>query len=326
MWEDYLSNFELRMNEATWLKRTIYAWGTRIGLAEVERMLLDAPTRRSTKLALALANCLVYRPVRDQLGLLKATHVYSGGGALGQEVTKYFLALRVPIKQIYGQTEAGITTTHWDRMKPGTMGRPVPGVEVLITENHEIAHRGPSVFLGYHKNDAATAEVLKDGLLLSGDEGYLDDDGHLVVVDRIKNMAKLQTGERFSPTFIERERVAYTTYTDLSQRPEVIELIRLEIRKINQSMPDYLNVGRLAILHKEFDADDAEITRTKQIRRNVVEERYAFIIEALYAGQREVHVDASVKYRDGRQAQVRTVLQMVDVMDSRAAEKVPNHA
>lgn len=364
MWEDYLSSFELRMSEASWLKRKVYGWGTRIGLHQVERGLAGQSTPSLSRLALGLANFLVYRPVQDQMGLLKATHVYSGGGALGQDVTKYFMALRVPIKQIYGQTEAGITTTHWDRMKPDTMGRPVPGVEVIITEDREIAHRGPSVFLGYHKNDAATAEVLKDGLLRSGDEGYLDEDGHLVVIDRTKNVARLSTGERFSPTFIEnkakfsryireavcfgdgrsmpillinidgevvgkwaeRRRVAYTTYTDLSQRPEVIELVRDEIKAINETMPDYLQVGRLAILHKEFDADDAEVTRTKKIRRNLVEERYAFIIEALYSGEDQVEVDASVTYRDGRQAHIRTLLHMVDVPRSVIAEKEVNHA
>lgn len=351
MWEDYLSNFELRMSEATWLKRHVYSWGMRIGGQEVERQLAGQKTSAAAKFQLMLANLLVYRPVRDQMGLLHATHVYSGGGALGQDVAKYFMSLRVPIKQVYGQTEVGITTTHWDQLKPDTMGRPVPGVELTITDDHEIAHRGPSVFKGYFKNEAATAAVLKDGLLLSGDEGFFDKDGHLVVVDRSKNVAQLRSGERFSPTFIEnkakfsphireavcfgdgrdhpvllinidgdvvgkwaeRHRISYTTYTDLTQRPEVAELVRDEIARINESVPSYLRVCRLTILHKEFDADDAEVTRTKKIRRALVEERYGFIIDALYGKDSEVKVESSVTFRDGREAQMNTVLQFVDV-------------
>lgn len=351
MWEDYLSNFELRMSEATWLKRQVYRWGIRIGGRDVEAQLAGQQSSIATRIQLVLANLLVFRPVRDQMGLLNATHVYSGGGALGQDVAKYFMSLRVPIKQVYGQTEVGITTTHWDQVKPDTMGRPIPGVEISITDDHQIATRGPCVFKGYLNNEAATADVLKDGLMLSGDEGFFDDDGHLVVIDRSKNVAQLRSGERFSPTFIEnkakfspyvreavcfgdgrefpvllvnidgevvgkwaeRRRIAYTTYTDLTQRPEVAELVRHEIARINESVPVYLRVSRLAILHKEFDADDAEVTRTKKIRRALIEDRYGFIVDALYGEDSEVKFESSVTFRDGRETRMNTVVQLVDV-------------
>ncbi|TSD62386.1 AMP-dependent synthetase/ligase [Aeromicrobium piscarium] len=350
MWEDFLSSFELRMGEATRLKRAIYRWGMDVGQSLVDFDLAGEALPLRLRLKRKVAEFLVYRPVRDQLGLLRATRVYSGGGALGQEVAKYFLSLGVPIKQMYGQTEAGITTTHWDKIKPETMGQPIPGVEVVINENNEIAHRGPSVFLGYLKNPDATEEVLRDGLLLSGDEGFLDDDGHLVVVDRSKNVATLMSGDRFSPTFVEnkakfsrfireavcfgherpfpvllvnidgdvvgrwaeKNRVGYTTYTDLSQKPQIIDLIREEIVRINDSLPERLRVGRFVILHKEFDADDEEITRTKKIRRNLVEQRYSFILDALYAGEDSIEVEAKVTYRDGRSSVITTRLNLMD--------------
>lgn len=351
MWEDYLSNFELRMSEASWLKRQVYRWGIRVGGRDVEAQLAGKSSSVGTRMQLALANVLVFRPVRDQMGLLNATHVYSGGGALGQDVAKYFMSLRVPIKQVYGQTEVGITTTHWDQVKPDTMGRPIPGAEIVITEDHQIATRGDCVFKGYLNNDAATAAVLKDGLMLSGDEGFFDDSGHLVVIDRSKNVAQLRSGERFSPTFIEnkakfsphireavcfgdgqdfpvllvnidgevvgkwaeRNRIAYTTYTDLTQRPEVAELVRDEIARINDTVPNYLRISRLAILHKEFDADDAEVTRTKKIRRALIEERYGFIVEALYGEDSEVKFESTVTFQDGRQTRMQTVVTLVDV-------------
>jgi long-chain acyl-CoA synthetase len=351
MWEDYLSWIEVRIGEATWLKRSIYHWGMKVGQRRAEREYRGHKAGGWTRIQLAVAEFLVFRPLRDHLGLLRAERIYSGGAALGIDVMKYFHSLGIPLKQVYGQTEVGITTTHWDKMKPETMGRPVPGVEIVITENREIAHRSASVFVGYYKNQAATDEAFIGDVLRSGDEGYLDDDGHLVVVDRSKNVATLTSNERFSPTFIENkvkfssyvreavcfgdardfpvllinidgevvgkwaenQRIPYTTYTDLSQRPEVIELIREETARVNSEMPTFMRVPRLAILHKELDADDAEMTRTRKVRRAQVEQNYAFIIDGLYSDRTEVDVDAEVTYRDGRKARINTQLTLVDV-------------
>lgn len=351
MWEDYLSWIEVRISEATRLKRRIYHWGINVGQRRAERFYRGQRAGLWTRVQVAIAEFLVFRPLRDHLGLLRAERVYSGGAALGVDVMKYFHALGIPLKQVYGQTEVGITTTHWDKMKPETMGRPVPGVEIVITEDREIAHRSASVFTGYYKNEAATDAAFVGDLLRSGDEGYLDDDGHLVVVDRSKNVATLTSGERFSPTFIENKvkfspyvreavcfgdgrdhpvllinidgevvgkwaearRIPYTTYTDLSQRPEVIDLIRAETERVNSEMPPFMRVPRLAILHKELDADDAEMTRTRKVRRAQVEQNYAFIIDGLYSDRNEVEVDAEVTYRDGRKVQIHTKLHLVDV-------------
>lgn len=351
MWEDYLSWIEVRISEATRLKRLVYRWGMKVGQRRAERAYHGQGTGLWTRVKVAVAEFLMFRPLRDHLGLLRAERVYSGGAALGIDVMKYFHALGIPLKQVYGQTEVGITTTHWDKMKPETMGRPVPGVEIVITESREIAHRSASVFAGYYKDEAATKAAFVGDVLRSGDEGYLDDDGHLVVVDRSKNVATLTSGERFSPTFIENkmkfspyvreavcfgdgrdhpvllinidgevvgkwaeaQRIPYTTYTDLSQRPEVIDLIRAETERVNSEMPAFMQVPRLAILHKELDADDAEMTRTRKVRRAQVEQNYAFIIDGLYSDRSEVEVDAEVTYRDGRKAQIHTKLHLVDV-------------
>lgn len=358
MWEDYLSWIEVRMGEATRLKRAIYRWGMKEGTRRAERWYHGKRSGLWTKVKVAVADFLVFRPLRDHLGLLRAERIYSGGAALGVDVLKYFHALGIPLKQVYGQTEVGITTTHWDKMKPETMGRPVPGVEIVISDSREICHRSASVFVGYYKDDAATQEAFVGDVLRSGDEGYLDADGHLVVVDRSKNVATLTSGDRFSPTFVENkvkfspyvreavcygdgrdypvllinidgevvgkwaegQRIAYTTYTDLSQRPEVVELIRAEIARVNKEMLDFMRVPRAAILHKELDADDAEMTRTKKVRRAQVEENYSYIIDAMYSGRGAVEVDAEVTYRDGRKAEIHTELSLIDVPVNTDAE------
>ena len=354
MWEDYLSSVEVRMEEATWLKRKLYQMAMPWGRDRAERSYREEPISLWLRLKLFIAELLVFRPVRDQLGLTRAERIYSGGAALGPDVFKYFHALGVPLKQVYGQTEVGITTSHWDQIKPQTMGTPVPGVEITTTDEGQIITRGDSVFQGYYRNEEATAETIVDGWCYSGDEGYVDKDGQLVVIDRSKNVSELASGERFSPTFIENKlkfspyikeavafgdgresvvalinidaetvgkwaenrRIPYTTYTDLSQREQVLELIADEAARVNEDLPPPLQIRRFGVLHKELDADDDEITRTRKVRRNVVNERYAFIVEALYAGESVVPVEADVTYRDGRKAHISTELNLIDAPTS----------
>lgn len=353
MWEDYLSSVEVRMAEATWLKRAMYRWAQPAGQRRADRLYRGGSPSLGERVRLAVADRLVFRPLRDHLGLLRAERVYSGGAALGPDVMRWFHALGVPLKQVYGSTEVGVTVCHQSRIKPDTMGEPAPGVEVRIAEGGEIQTRAESVFLGYLKNPEATEAVFDGKWCRSGDEGHFDSDGHLVVVDRTKNVSQLSGGTRFSPTFLENKlkfspyvkeavafgdgrdrvvallnidaetvgkwaegrRIPYTTYTDLSQRPQVLELILGEVAKVNADLPEPLRVARFAVLHKELDADDEEMTRTRKVRRSLVAERYSFIVDGLYSGESRLEVDTEVTYRDGRRARIRTSITLVDAPD-----------
>jgi long-chain acyl-CoA synthetase len=348
------------MQEASWIKRRLYRWALPVGQKRADRDLEGSGHSPLQRLQIRVAEALVFRPVRDHLGLLRAKRIYSGGAALGADVFRWYHALGVPLKQLYGQTECGIVTVHWDRVKPATMGRPVPKVEMRTSDEGEVLVRGETIFAGYYKNPDATAAIIVDGWLHTGDEGHFDDDGHLVVLDRMKHVSELSSGERFSPTLIENKikfspylkeavcfgngrdfvvalvnidaetvgkwaedrRVPYTTYADLSQRPQVLELVQAEIERANKELPEPMRIHRFCVLHKEFDADDDEVTRTRKVRRNLVDERYAHIIGALFDGGEELAVESEVTYRDGRRGAMRTTLRF-GTTDAAARTEVP---
>ena len=249
-------------------------------------------------------------------------------------------------KQIYGQTEvAGISVVHRDGdIKFQTVGLPLAHAEVRIAEDGEILVRGASVFAGYFENPQATSEALRNGWLSSGDAGYFDRAGHLVVIDRAKDVMTLPDGTRFSPQFLENKlkfspyvreavafggdrpfvaallvidfdntgkwaercRIPYTTFTDLAQKPEVYRLVREHVETANTDLPEAARVRRFLLLHKELDADDAELTRTRKVRRAFVAERYAEMVEALYGDGDAVVVTTEITYQDGRTAEIET--------------------
>ncbi|HUG86836.1 MAG TPA: AMP-binding protein, partial [Euzebya sp.] len=289
-----------------------------------------------------IADWVALRPVRDQLGLTRIKRCYTGGAPLGPDVFGFFHALGVNLKQIYGQTEiCGIAVAHRDDdVRFETVGVPIPGTELRIAEDGEILLRSSAVFQGYYRNDRATAEAVDDdGWLHTGDAGYLDED-HLVVIDRAKDVLVASDGTRFSPAFIEsklkfspfieeavvfhsdrphitalltidlqttgnwaeQRHIGYTTYTDLAQKPAVYELLAEEVARANADLPEAVRVRRFVVLHKQLDADDDEVTRTRKVRRSVIAERYAGIIDALYGEGEEVKVDTTVSYQDGSTA------------------------
>jgi long-chain acyl-CoA synthetase len=228
----------------------------------------------------------------------------------------------------------------------------VPGVEIRIADRGEVLVRGCAVFKGYLKNEQATREVIDaEGWFHTGDAGFIDPRGHLVIIDRAKDVGALADGTPFAPQFIEnklkfspyiREAVAfgnerpfvtamiaidlgtvgnwaerrglpYTSYMDLSQKEEVRELVREEIRKGNQTLPDATKIRRFLLLTKDLEADDAEMTRTRKVRRRFVAERYAPVIDALYGGRDEVELSTTITYEDGRQAEIQSRVRIEDV-------------
>jgi long-chain acyl-CoA synthetase len=280
------------------------------------------------------------------LGLARIKRCYTGGAPLSPEVFRFFHAIGVNLKQIYGQTEiCGIAVAHRDDdVRFHTVGRAIPSVELRLGDDGEILLRSASVFRGYlHSPEATAAAKDGDGWLHTGDAGYLDDDGHLVVIDRLADVVRLPDGTRFSCAFIEnrlkfspyveeavafhggggitaivcvdaatvgawaeRARLGYTTYTDLAGRAEVGELLAEEIARANADLPEAIRIRRFVLLHKQLDPDDDEITRTRKVRRNVIADRYAAVVTALDRGAGTVEVHTTVSYQDGSTGQ-RTV-------------------
>ncbi len=297
-----------------------------------------------------IAYYTVQKKLKDHLGLSNIRSAYTGGAAMGPDHFRFFHAMGVNLKQIYGQTEvAGISVVHRNGdIKFDTVGLPIPDTQIRISEEGEILTKSPSVFLGYYKNPEATAEALKEGWLYSGDKGFIDEDNHLVVFDRSKDVFTLNNGKPFSPQYLETRlkfspyiqeswvigdnldyitavicidysvvgkwadeiKLNYTSYQELSQKPEVLDLVEKQIVTANSDLPDAAKVRRFANLYKTFEADDDELTRTNKLRRSFVEERYREIIDTLYSGRDEVNIDTTIKYEDGREQHIRAVLQI----------------
>jgi long-chain acyl-CoA synthetase len=223
---------------------------------------------------------------------------------------------------------------------------------VRITDHGELIYRQPGIFVGYYKDPSKTAEVLKDGWFYSGDSGFIREDGHVVFVDRVKDLVQLANGDKLAPQFVEsrlrfspyikdawvlagpkreyasaiiivnydnvsrwagQRRVAFTTFAELSQRPEVYELVKQDIDRINSTLPPGSRVKKYVNLHKEFDPDEGELTRTRKLRRTFLEERYRELIDGIYGDQTEVPIEARIRYQDGRMGTKKTTLSIRSV-------------
>ena len=354
IWENMLSAVLVRAADASPLKRWIFERSREV--AERVEILRadDKPVPLGLRLAYALGNFFVYTPVRDQLGLRRTRWALTGGAPLGPDTFRFFRSIGVNLKQVYGATETtGLVSLQPDReANPNSAGRPCRGIEVRIADKGEVLVRGAGVFKGYFKNEEATREVLdRDGWYRTGDAGFMDPRGHLVIIDRVKDVGALSEGTPFAPQFIEnklkfspyireavafgndrpfvaamiaidlstvgnwaeRRDLAYTSYADLSQKPEIRGLVRDEIAKCNTTLPDATKIRRFLLLTKDLDADDAEITRTRKVRRRFVAEKYAPVIDAFYSGQAEVAMTTSITYEDGRQGTIQSRVHLEDV-------------
>jgi len=313
----------------------------------------DPPLR--WRLLSRLAYLLLFRSLNNYFGLTRLRHAYTGGAPLGPEIFKMFLALGVKIKQAYGATETTAATIvhRTDDIRLETVGRPLPEIEVRTTDTGELLTRGDTVFKGYYKNPEATAAAIKNGWFYSGDAALIDEDGHVVIIDRLADVMKLSDGSRFSPQLIENKlkfspfimdaviigqerpyiaamvsvdsgnvgkwaeskQIAYTTFTDLSQKREVYDLIAREVAKTNKTLPKVARVKRIVLLYKELDADDEELTRTRKVRRKFVLQRYRELVDALYGDREELIVEADIRYKDGTGYRMKTPVMIKAVED-----------
>ena len=346
IWESMLTEVQVRIDEAGAFKRALFGWGYNISDRVATMESQGEKPGAGLKFLNVFANLVATRPVREQLGLTRLKRCYTGGAPLGPDVFRFFHAIGVNLKQIYGQTEiTGIAVAHRDEaVKYDTVGIPIDSTELSFGDNSEILLRSSSVFKGYYQNPEATAEAVRDdGWLATGDAGYLDEDGQLVVIDRLKDVRTAPDGSLFSNAYIENklkfspyieeavvlggagsassessglnaivtidpttvgawaeyERLSFTTYADLAAKDEVYELVATEIATANADLNEDIQIKQFVLLHKQFDPDDDEITRTRKVRRNVIEARYAPVIEALEAGADSVTVTSTVTYQDG---------------------------
>jgi len=360
IWENILTSVMVRIEDCAWPKRRLVQLF--LGQAqEIERARLDRrPVPAWRRLLYPLGRLLVYGPLRDNLGMRRVRRAYTAGEAIGPEIFVFFRALGVNVKQIYGMTEASVflTIQRDGDVRLGTVGSPIRGVELRISPEGEVLYRSPGVFQGYEKNDAATREtIVEDGWVRSGDAGFLDGDGHLVITDRAKDVTRLADGTLFAPKYLEnklkfspfvkeavcigqdrpyvtalvnidltavgnwaeRRNIAYTSYADLAQKPEVYELIAQEVSRMNRSLAKDAvlrgaQIRRFLILHKELDPDDEEITRTRKVRRGHIARKYAALIDALYGDRDHVEVEAKVTYEDGRTGTFRADVRIREVV------------
>jgi long-chain acyl-CoA synthetase len=348
IWENLVSTVQVKMADASWVKRRLYRWLMPAGEEAARRTMEKQPLSLRLRVLRALGEFFVFAPLRDHLGFRRTRYAYTGGAPLGPEIFLFFRSLGINLKQVYGQCEiTGVSCVQRDGdVKLGTVGKPFPNTEVRLTEAGEVLTRSPGVFLGYYKNAEATAAAVRDGWLYSGDAALFDQDGHLIVIDRAKDVTALADGTKFAPQYIEnklkfspyireavavgqdrpyvgamvnidmenvgkwaeRRKIAYTTYTDLAQKPQVYDLIAEEVERVNRDLPEGTRISKYVLLHKELDPDDEEVTRTRKVRRGFVVTKYADIINALYAEAAAVGVTAVITYQDGRQATVRTEL------------------
>jgi long-chain acyl-CoA synthetase len=358
VWEQTAADMRARIMDAGPVTRRLFDWAVRTGTAAVER-----GSRH------ALADLLVFSALRDRLGFSRLKSAATGGAALGPDTFRFFLAMGVPLKQLYGQTEAAgaYTLQVHPEVDCDSSGVPFDDTQIKVLDPDEsgvgeIATRHPGLFKGYFGSEDPTTDMLDaEGWLHTGDAGFLDAKGRLTVIDRVKDIARTAAGTRFSPQFIENKlkfspfvgecvvlgngrpflaailcirysmvakwaesrRISFTTYQNLAAHPQVGELLAGEVAKVNASLPDAQRIQRFLLLYKEFDPDDGELTRTRKVRRSVVDERYALLIDAIYRGQPRVRVETEVTFEDGRKG--RTEAEMA-IRDSDAQQMLPRAA
>ncbi len=356
LWERQAGSVLARIQGADFLKRSLYRLLMPIGYQLEELKTKKQKPGLRLRLLGPIANYLMFRPIRDSLGLPHARICYTAGSAISPDAIRFYHALSVPLKTLYGSTEAGaVTGSRNDDIHLDAAGVINRGTEIRIDPGGEILVRQPGSFVGYYNNPSATSEVLRDGWILTGDRGRLTEEGYLKFVDRKKDLVTLTGGEVLAPQQVEarlkfspyindawvfadpgrsfaaaviiidnnnvgkwadKKRVSYTTFSDLSQKPEVYTLIAQEIAKVNAGLPEGCRLRKFVNLHKEFDADEFELTRNRKLRRGLLGQRYEQIIRAIYGDQKEVSIEAHFSYTNGRTGVLKTSVQIMDVREA----------
>jgi len=352
-WEDMASFIMVKIADSGCIKKTLFKIAVEIGKRNVDQKIQKTKFLLLHNFIYWLASFLVYRPLLDRIGCLGFKSAFTGGHPISPDVIRFFRAIGLNLKQCYGLTEAaGIFQIQSDGdVKPETVGKPLPGTLVKIAEDQEVLVRSETTFIGYYGDFNSTENAFSDGWLKTGDAGYIDRDGHLVIIGRKEDIIKNKDGDAFSPDFIEtrlkfspyikeavmfgegrtyitalinidmgnvgnwaEERmIPYTTYTDLSQQPAVENLILDEVKQVNEHLPDTMKIRKFILLYKLLDADDEELTRTGKVRRRFIYGLYIKLIEAMYHDLNEIRVKGKVNYRDGQIGEIETSVKIIKV-------------
>ena len=368
IFENILTTVMIRMEDAGGLKRRMFHFfmgvAKRCGVA----LLNGEPVSAKDRLLYRLGELFVYGPLKNTLGFSRIRLAYTAGEAIGPDIFDFYRSLGINLKQLYGSTEASVFITMQPdgEIKPDTVGKPAPEVEIEVSEGGEVLFRSPGVFQEYFKNPEATASTkTAEGWVHTGDAGFFGDDGHLKIIDRAKDVGKLRDGSLFAPKFIEnklkffpnikeavafgdgrdyvaamlcidlealgswaeRRGIPYGSYQELASLPEVYALIKEHVEQVNRdlSAESHLassQIRRFLILHKELDADDGELTRTRKVRRNTVTERYEPLIAALYSDAETAFIETQVTFEDGRAGKLSANLRIADA-ETQGLESAP---
>ncbi len=359
VFENLLTQVMIRMEDAGSLKRRIFHHFMDVARRCGADILDGKPVAGGDRLQYWLGNLLVYGPLKNVLGMSRIRVAYTAGAAIGPDLFRFYRSIGINLKQLYGQTEtcAYVCLQPDGEIKLDSVGKPAPFVEVKLADNGEILVKGPMLLKAYYKRPDATAESINaEGYFMTGDAGFFDEDGHLKIIDRAKDVGKMADGTMFAPNYIEnklkffqhvkeavtfgagkefatafinidleavgnwaeKKGMAYSGYTDLAQQAAVYELIRDCEEKVNVDLAADPNMSgsqikRFLILHKELDADDGELTRTRKVRRNFIAEKYGVLIEAMFEGRKSQFIETQVKYEDGRTGKVSADLRIEEV-------------
>ncbi len=355
-WESLVSEIHVKMMDAHPLKRLAYRIFMPVGHKVADLAFANRKPNVLWRALHGLSYWLLFRPLKDKLGLSAVRFAVTGSSVLSLDTFRLIHAIGIELRQNYASTEAGLISCHGKgEIAFESVGRPALGVEVRITDEGELLVRSDCMFSGYHKNPEKTAAVLAGGWCHTGDAVNVNEKGHLIFLDRLEHLGELRSGVKYAPQYIEgrlrfspyikdamviggkdrdfvsaivnmdfsmvgkwaeRNRLNYTTFVDLSQRQEVADLVQKDLRRVNSYLPEGARVRKFVLLHKEFDPDEAELTRTRKIRREYVEKRYHDLIGGMYGGSDEIKVQASVTYRDGRQGTVSTGIKIRTVAET----------
>jgi long-chain acyl-CoA synthetase len=357
IYEAVLTKVMIRMEDAGKIKRLMFNYFMDLAKSVGIRILDGKSVSIAERALYGLGNLLVYGPLKNNLGLSRTRLAYTAGEAIGPEIFSFFRSLGINIKQLYGQTEATvfISAQPDGEVKSDTVGKVFPGVELRLADNDEVFYRSPGVFHSYYKNPESTADTKDaEGWVATGDAGFFDDDGHLKIIDRAKDVGRMTDGTMFAPKYIEnklkffpfikeavtfgdgkdyasaficidieavgnwaeRRNLAYSGYTDLSARDEVYDLLQECVESVNADLArdeklSGSQIKRYMLLHKELDADDGELTRTRKVRRRIIAEKYAVLITALDDPQQtHCEIDSQMTFEDGRIGNVHADLQI----------------
>lgn len=356
-WSNMLTRIQVGIDESSPFKQRMYHHFMNFALKLEQNRLQGQQPSAGQRLWYWVGEQLIYAPVKDRLGLSRVKRPYTAGEAIGEDVFLFFRALGLNLRQFYGQTEncALAAAQSADEVKLHTVGRPFPGVEIKINDDGEILMRGDNIFDGYYNKPEDTAETLRNGWMHTGDAGHLEPDGQLVVLGRVSEVVYTAQKERFIPTYIENRlqfshyikdaciigkdrdhltviicidfqavghwatenSVPYSSYAELSQQPKIYGLIQEQIEKTNQLLPEPLRIQRFVNLHKEFDANDGEVTRTRKLRRNVIDETYKAIIDAIYNDHELIDFEAPIVYETGETGVLKRTLRIQNTRDKK---------